>query len=178
MITWRSVATAPLDAQFLFDVNELLYNSPYSWYVTCGFRSISESNRLWDEYKNGVVLKGPTGSILRNPDGSIKRGKRGARAAIGGLSAHNYGRAIDVVLDVDNLKPGLQPSWNTKMAGWLWLKLAVNRHPRLRSGWRYNDWPHIEQLNWRDYVAWRKTYEDNLIAVSNPSAYVGSGVPV
>lgn len=177
MITWRGISQAPLDAQFLFDVSQLLHESPFSWYVTCGHRTIAESNRLYDEYKNGVVLRSDNGTPLRDANGKIRRGKRGPKAAIGGLSAHNYGRAIDVALDVDPIKQGLQPGWDTKMAGWLWLKNATIKHPRLKNGWSFHDWPHIEQYRWKDYVSWRKTYEDNLIAFSHPSLYIGSGVP-
>jgi len=176
MIQWRKVSKNNLDAQFLFDVSELLTQSKYTWYVTEAYRTIERSNRLWDEYKHGVVLRDANNTPLRDADGNIRRGKKGARAAIGGLSAHNYGRAIDVVLDGSD-DPGLQMNWNTKLPGWLWLKQAIWKHPRLHSGWSFGDWPHIEQYKWKDYVPWRKTYEDNLYAVQHPTLFIGIGLP-
>jgi hypothetical protein len=177
MIQWRAVNKSNLDSQFCFDVHKLLDESKYTWYVTEGYRSIARSNMLWDEYKHGIVLRDASGKILRDENGNIKRGKKGPRAAIGGLSAHNYGMAIDVVLDGDDVKPGLQMDWNTKAAGWLWLKATIWKHPRLHSGWSFGDWPHIERYRWRDYASWRKTYEDNLYAINHPDLFVGVGLP-
>ena len=125
MITWRC-SPASLDQKFLEDVASMLGNSPYSWYVVSGYRSIPEQIELYKKYKAG-----------------------GPRAAPPGKSAHNFGLAIDVVLDMDGAKPGLQPSWDTKLPGWLWLKAKCAAHPRLKSGWSFNDWPHIEAYKWR-----------------------------
>lgn len=170
MLIWGKVDRAALEPKFLNDLHDLLAPAPYDYYVSCGYRSIEESNRLYDEYVNGVVLG-------RTADGTIIRGVKGPRAAPGGKSPHNYGLAIDVSLDGDKDKPGLQPTWNTKLAGWTWLKTAVFKHPRLHSLWNIGDWPHIERLNWRDYVAWKRTYDDNVAALNAPDRFVGLGIP-
>lgn len=170
MLTWGKVDQQFLEVQFLNDVHDLLHKSPFDWYVTEGYRTMERSNKLYDEYINGIV-------IGRAADGTSIRGKKGPRAAPGGKSAHNYGLAIDVALDGDANKPGLQPTWDVSVKGWAWLKYSVGMHPRLRSGWRYNDWPHIERLNWSNYVGWKKNYDDNRRAISDPSNYIGIGIP-
>jgi hypothetical protein len=125
VITWRC-SPASLDQKFLEDVASLLGNSPYSWYVVSGYRSIPEQIALYKKYQAG-----------------------GPRAAPPGRSAHNFGLAVDVVLDLDSAKPGLQPSWNTKLPVWLWLKAKCAVHPRLKNGWSFNDWPHVEAVGWK-----------------------------
>lgn len=138
MIYWGRIEPRLLLPSFVEDINELLEPSEFAWYVTEGFRSIERSNVLYAAYKAGT----------------------GPRAAPGGSSAHNYGLAIDVALDADLYKPGLQPDWNPgfdngKADGWLWLRGAVNAHPRLRGGWWYNDWPHIERYKWQQMKEWK-----------------------
>lgn len=158
MLIWGKIDKAELEPKFLNDVHALLEASPHTYYVTEGYRSIERSNLLYDEYTNGRI-------IGREANGTIIRGSKGPKAAPGGKSAHNYGLAIDVSFDGDPNKPGLQPSWDTKLAGWTWLKMAVFKHPRLHSLWNIGDWPHIERLNWRNYVAWKRTYDDNVFAL-------------
>ena len=130
MIIWRSVDPTLLDPDFRRDVEAFLAASPYTWYVVSGFRPLEEQERLWRAHLAG-----------------------GPKAAPPGRSAHNYGLAIDVVLDTDPDKPGLQPSWNTKLAGWGWLKASSIPHPRLKNGWSFGDWPHIERYRWRERIA-------------------------
>lgn len=125
MLVWRNVDNRLLDKSFERDVVAVLGPSQHTFYVTEGFRSLKRSKELYEDYKAG----------------------RGPRAAPPGKSAHNYGLAIDVVLDSSPL-PGLQPSWSTKLAGWLWLKWVLTNHPTLKSGWTFNDWPHIERRGW------------------------------
>jgi len=129
VITWR-VDSALLRPSFRADVEGFLAGSAYSWYVLSGFRGLDEQAKLY-----AAFLKG------------------GPRAAPPGKSAHNYGCAVDIVLDADPLTPGLQPSWDTKLAAWTWLKVASIPHPRLRGGWRFGDWPHLEAVDWKDYAA-------------------------
>jgi D-alanyl-D-alanine dipeptidase len=124
VVTWR-VDPDGLHPKFLADVNKLLHASPYSWTVTSGYRSLEAQAVLWDAYKAG-----------------------GLRAAPPGKSAHNFGKAVDVALDGDDAKPGLQPDWNTSHEGWKWLFTAIWQHPRLHSGRSFNDADHIEQLGW------------------------------
>jgi hypothetical protein len=140
MITeWRASAEG-LEPRFAKDVTTLLEQSPYAWVVLSTYRSMAEQTRLWEAYRFGEVRDG----VL----------VRGAKAAPPGRSAHNYGLAVDVVLDVDPATPGLQPSWDTKLAGWTWLKAACLAHPRLKSGWSFGDWPHIERYQWEQYKTW------------------------
>lgn len=112
-----------LEKEFAADVEKLLSLSPFEWYVTCGYRSEEESNRLHKIYLAG-----------------------GPRAAPGGKSPHNFGEAIDVVHDRDATKPGCQMDWSTADAAWQWLFGAIKAHPRLHSGLSFNDSPHIESV--------------------------------
>lgn len=149
------IRPAELEAEFYYDVRELLDKLPDNWVVTEGYRSMERSNNLFINYR---LHKGP-------------------RAAPGGLSPHNYGMAIDVALDGDSFKTGLQAIWDITNPAWQRLVAAIWEHPRLRSGKWYSDWPHIERLRWKDYVAWRKNYEDNvryLRAVDGLAKYLPS----
>ena len=166
---WRGIATDHLYPPFVEDVQKLLTESPFDWYVTEGYRSIERSNLLYDEYTNGCIVRTPGGllaCLTGEPDAEfsvshqyqrIKDAKgrvlRGPKAAPGGKSAHNYGLAIDVALDGDP-KPGLQMLWNTGSAGWRWLKTSTVPHPRLKNGWSFGDWPHIERYKWQRYKGW------------------------
>jgi hypothetical protein len=127
MLYWRKIDPTRLHPGFVETVEAVLLASPYHWYVTHGYRSLTEQGELYRKHLAG-----------------------GPRAAPPGKSAHNYGLAIDVVLDADPDTPGLQPSWNTKLGGWLWLKGALTNHPMLKSGWTFADWPHIEMRGWAD----------------------------
>lgn len=127
MVIWQpSVNRLLLQSEFAHDVDTLLRESPYTWYVTSGYRDRFEQARLYSAYKSG----------------------KGGKAAPPGKSAHEFGLAVDVVLDGSE-KPGLQMLWDTKAAGWLWLAWAIRKHPRLHSGMWFNDWPHIERFNWK-----------------------------
>ncbi|CAB4165007.1 hypothetical protein UFOVP1537_44 [uncultured Caudovirales phage] len=114
-----------LDPTFCQDVDELLTLRPETWYVTSSFRGLAEQAVLYIRYQAG-----------------------GAKAAPAGMSAHNFGLAVDVVLD-GSMKPGLQMNWDTGLPAWLGLRAAIAAHPRLHSGWSFGDWPHIEAVNWK-----------------------------
>ena len=124
-IDWQKVNPADLDPVFRSDVEAFLTASPYTWGVVYGLRSLALQKELYDKYVAG-----------------------GPRAAPPGRSAHNFGLAIDVVLDGDPTKPGIQMDWVTTHAGWLWLKAQSIAHPRLRTGWKYADYGHIEAVDW------------------------------
>ena len=127
-VVWRC-DRSQLESIFAEDVDALLRESPYSWYVTSGYRTADEQRKLYQDYL----------------------AKRGGKAAPPGESAHNVRLAVDVVLDSSE-KPGLQALWDTRSAGWLWLAWAIRKHPRLHSGMWFEDWPHIERVNWRAYA--------------------------
>lgn len=125
------VSLEKLDSQFRTDVCKLLQDSPYTWYILEANRTFERSRELYNHY--------------------IKYGY--PRAAPPGYSAHNYGMAIDIVLDLDNdTHTGLQPSWNTNLKEWLWLFVKCKLHPRLKSGITFGDGAHIERYNWRKIV--------------------------
>lgn len=123
-VIWR-VDKEKLRVGFRYEVNKLLEESPYTWVVLSGYRSLEEQQVLWEKYKAG-----------------------GPRAAPPGKSAHNFGLAVDVVLDGDPEKVGLQPDWNTSHPGWQWLFEAIAAHPDLYSGRSFNDASHIEKHGW------------------------------
>lgn len=133
MIIWApSVDPLMLDPQFRQDVEGMLGRSPFAWTVTSGFRSLVEQRVLWDKYQAG-----------------------GARAAPPGKSAHNFGLAVDVALDGDPDRPGLQPDWKPDPGdGWYWLRDAIRPHPRLHHGSSFGDWPHIERYVWKHHRDW------------------------
>jgi hypothetical protein len=118
-----------LNHSFRVDVETLLGNSTYNWLVTSGFRPRLEQEKLWNIYKAG-----------------------GPRAAPPGRSAHEWGLAVDVVLDGDAIKFGTQPDYDTNHAGWQWLFDAVWRHNSLHNGRDFGDADHIERLNWKLHV--------------------------
>lgn len=126
-VVWQ-VDKRQLEPGFCMDVDALLSADPATWYVTSGFRGFAEQTAL---YAQGRTRPGPVVTKAR-----------------AGQSAHNYGRAIDVVLD-GSPAPGLQMCWDWKQAAWLRLRAKIAAHPRLHSGWWWGDWPHIERYNWR-----------------------------
>ena len=133
-LTWReSVDPTLLSPEFVGDLVALLWGSKFSWYVTYGFRTYKEQAALYQKHLAG-----------------------GPKAAPPGRSAHEFGLAVDIVLDADPETPGLQPSWNTKLAGWIWLFVAVKRHPRLQSGVLFGDGGHIQRYKWKQYTNWKE----------------------
>lgn len=127
MVIWQ-VSKEGLEPQFLIDVDKLLRDDSATWYVTSAKRSMEEQERLYAQGRT------KPGAIVTN--------------AKPGQSAHNYGRAIDVVLD-GSTKPGLQMSWDWKNLAWIRLRAKIAAHPRLQSGWKWGDWPHIQRYLWR-----------------------------
>jgi peptidoglycan LD-endopeptidase CwlK len=66
---------------------------------------------------------------------------KGGKAAPAGLSAHNYGLAVDFCRDADTTKPGLQPDW--KDAAYDILGEEMQREG-LVWGASFKDRPHIQ----------------------------------
>lgn len=130
-----------LEQQFASDVDELLRKSRFNWYVIWGWRSYNVQAELYKKYLAG-----------------------GPKAAPPGESAHNCGLAVDVVLDRSDV-PGLQMLWNSKLAGWVWLRQAVLRHPRLHSLWQIGDYDHIERYRWRWYARQHNLFASASVAL-------------
>lgn len=124
MVSWGKVDPSLLDPVFRKAVEAFLTASPYRWEVRYGYRSLEEQAALYAKYQAG-----------------------GPRAAPAGRSAHNFGRAVDVVLDGSE-NPGTQADWDTSHPGWKWLTEACLHHPTLHSGARYADYGHIELVGW------------------------------
>jgi hypothetical protein len=144
-VDWSRINTDELEPEFYDDVNGLLVKQKHMWVVTEGFRSQDRSNELFVNYKLN----------------------KGVRAAPGGLSPHNYRMAVDVALDGNDIRPGVQAVWDVTHPAWVRLVADIWKHKRLRSGKWYSDWPHIEKLKWKDYVAWRHDYEANVRYLRN-----------
>lgn len=124
MLDWGKVNPALLRKAFKADVEAFLQSSPYRWEVRYGFRSLEEQAALYKTYQAG-----------------------GPRAAPAGRSAHNFGLAVDVVLDGSD-QAGTQADWDTSHPGWTWLTVECKRHPRLHSGASYADYGHLEAVDW------------------------------
>lgn len=122
-VIWRADKSL-LKQPFGDDVDALLRDDPDTWVVTYGYRSLALQAELYAKYQAG-----------------------GPRAAPPGKSAHNYGLAVDIVLD-GSPAPGIQPDWNTSNPAWVRLFAAVDAHPRLHSGRSFNDADHIEAVHW------------------------------
>lgn len=134
-LIWRSIEPLALSSIFHhfivdhFASHALVKNRDY--YVTHGLRSRDQQEALYNIYlKYGRPLAAPPGK-----------------------SAHEFGLAIDVAVDVDEDRKGLQPTWDTTHLGWVQLRLSLITHPFLESGslWKSRDWPHIQMRNWRDF---------------------------
>lgn len=151
-LEWRKVRKDLLEPLFLRDVEELLSESKWGWYVTHGFRDSVEQNKLYGQGRDHIQLAKCGLQKYARPDLPL------VTKAKAWQSAHNYGLAIDVVLDGDDRTPGLQPVWDVNLPAWIWLKAAIYKHPRLRGGYRWGDWPHIERLNWSQHTNWRSSY--------------------
>lgn len=72
---------------------------------------------------------------------------KGGKAAPAGLSAHNYGLAIDFAPDSDPETPGLQPIWTPKSFEVLGEEV---KWEGLHWGDSYNDLPHV---SWPGFVS-------------------------
>lgn len=130
MITWR-VDRGKINEDFGNEVDFLLSKSPFAWFVIQGWRSMAEQARLYEEHLRG-----------------------GPEAAPPGKSAHEFGLAVDVALDLDPVAHGLQPDWNIKHPGWAWLFDTLRRNAFLESGafFPYFDGDHIQRRNWKLFI--------------------------
>lgn len=130
---WRKIESRLLMPEFVQDLSDVIGPDESDWYVTTGFRSIEESDRLFDLYKN----------------------HNGPKAAPGGQSAHNFGLAVDFALDGDTATPRLQPEWNERHPAWIRLRGLIDASPRLHGGWWFGDGDHIEKTQWKSFKGWK-----------------------
>ena len=72
--------------------------------------------------------------------------RKGGRAAPAGLSAHQYGLAVDLVADVHEDEPGLQPDWRGPEYDVLGEEV---KRVGLAWGGSFGDSPHVQ---WPGYV--------------------------
>lgn len=107
----------PVFLERVLDALHFAHDNGSDFYVTHGHRSFSEQLKLEKAYIAG-----------------------GPKAAPAGFSAHNYGLAIDVCLDGDLNKPGLQPNWYLGHYGILHRACAS---AGLAWGGSFGDAPHI-----------------------------------
>ncbi len=110
-----------LNPQFYDDVNQLLAESPYSWVVTFGYRSIEEQRALYLKHLAGGPLAAPPGQ-----------------------SAHNWGLAIDCAV----VLPSGKYSWGESGPEFPWLWEAVRQSPRMHSGHEFHDDDHVQSTGW------------------------------
>jgi hypothetical protein len=131
MINWGHVDSGECDPRLVVAVKKRLEPLPTLWLVTYGWRSTAEQAALYQAFLAG-----------------------GPKAAPPGLSPHEYGLAIDVVLDIDG-KVGGAVSWDTKKYAKQWngLWAAVDASPELHSGRFFQDADHIEMVKWRRLLA-------------------------
>lgn len=138
MIVWKRIDASKLNPLLKAAVDNVLGPLPDIWYATYGWRSTQEQTALWLVYKKWME------------DNPGKKG--GPRAAPPGHSPHEWGLAIDVVLDQDAEKQGLQPSWDLNDPRWARLIDAVKRSKWLHSGVSFGDAGHIELVNWKHRI--------------------------
>jgi hypothetical protein len=159
-LEWRTVNMLELEPTFRSDIEELLSKSKWDWYITHGHRSSETQNSLFGQGRSVIQLARFGLEKYARPD--LPK-VTNARA---GQSAHNFGLAVDVALDGDDVRPGLQPLWDINHAAWLWLIASVKMHKRLRSGMHWNDWPHIERFKWHRYLHWQSNMDPHLVSFS------------
>ena len=126
MIVWKRIDTSKLNPLFKAAVDNVVGPLQTVWYATYGWRSRQEQASLYAKYKAG-----------------------GPRAAPPGYSPHEFGLAIDVVLDENDKRDGLQPNWDVNDPRWQELIEVIRRSKWLHSGVSFGDAGHIELVNWK-----------------------------
>jgi hypothetical protein len=145
-LIWGKVDPKDLEPEMVTDLAALFgQKGAPDFQATYGYRSLALQKSLWLPYKAWLDYKAGRGAFA----------PEAPKAAPPGQSAHNYGLAIDVVLDADAGKPGLQASWDIDDPRWQWLFDALENHPRLHSGVSFGDGGHIEKRDWKTHRNWK-----------------------
>ena len=127
MLVWNKPKTG-LNTQFVQALEDVIGPLLDAFYVTQAFRTYTDQAAKYEKYLAG-----------------------GPKAAPPGFSPHEYGLAVDVALDEDAVRTGLQPNWDLKDDRWKNLIFVVQRSALLHSGVGFGDGDHIEMVNWKAY---------------------------
>ena len=137
MIAWGSYR-AGLRPDFAQWCDDCIGPLPDVWPVTAGLRTMAVQAAL---YAQGRTRPGQIVTYAEPGD-----------------SAHNVGLAIDVALQPT---PGAL-SWDYTLPQWQSLWMAVRASAHLHSGMDFpvgeTDPPHVERLNWREFITPRPTH--------------------
>lgn len=127
----------------VFDVIAACNERGFAYHATRGHDTYGTQMALWAK---GRTVPGPK-----------------VTNAKGGQSAHNFGLAMDFVLDKNQLLPGIQPDWQKEAYRVL---IEEARARGLHSGQGYDDYPHIGYPGYVTatdmlplHLAWEKSQE-------------------
>jgi hypothetical protein len=126
VIDWSRIDRGKLNPLFFTAVENGFASLPDTWYATYGWRSNAEQAALYAKYKKG-----------------------GPKAAPPGFSPHEFGLAIDVALDADAKRSGLQPNYDLNDPRWQAMIAMVQGSRWLHSGIGFGDGDHIEMVDWK-----------------------------
>lgn len=118
---------------FALDVDQLLMQDPAQWIVTYGFRTRDEQAALHARW------------LLWLEENPTADPSTGPRAAPPGMSAHEFGLAVDLILITNG-----KDDWRYKGEDWRRLVASVLASPRLHSLDSIGDTDHIEAVHWHD----------------------------
>lgn len=148
-VEWKRVDTSLLYKPFLWQVSQLLdeaWGLGLSFWPISGFRDYVEQSALY--------AQGRTAPGVRVTD------------AQPGESPHNFGLAVDVCLDADALRAGLQPNYQAEK--YEPLRALALKHGLVWGG-RWGDGPHLQLFGYvtaEQLRPLRDVYEANgLLAV-------------
>lgn len=127
MLIWRKPKDG-MNPVFVAALDGALGPLPDTWYVIQAKRDSAYQAALFAKYQAG-----------------------GPRAAPPGYSPHEFGLAVDVALDADAVRAGLQPNWDLHDVRWQRLIHTVRDSRLLHSGIGFGDADHVEMVHWGAY---------------------------
>ena len=120
---WRGYDVG-LDPEFQADVQGLLGPDADEWAITFGKRTRDQQQALYDKHLAGGPLAAPPGH-----------------------SAHEYGLAVDFCRLVGT-GISIKERWDYDHPAWKRVWDAMDAHPRLRSGYHFQDEDHCQAVKW------------------------------